>query len=131
MGSNAGRGGSLENQTAMALSWLACGSTRDARARALLDRFPFACLSRAHREAAAIFLARARPFARRGLLDLRGRRESVAVQLPFVLPDVTYDRIRPRDLEKPTPANLYLVAEWVSLPSAGATVPVAHWLPTS
>ena len=62
----------MANQAAAAVSWLACGSPSGVQARASASQLCALRLSGARREAAAGFLARARSFARRGLLTLRG-----------------------------------------------------------
>ena len=142
----------MANQAAAAVSWLACGSPSDAQARVVLSRLSAARQSRAQHEAAARFLARARPFARRGSLNLRGGRAVVASQLPPLLTEATYNRTRPyirataptespaqqqhqaqphaQPAATPAPACSHIVAERVSLPTAGATVPIAPWLPS-
>ena len=122
----------LANKTAAALSWLACGSPTEAQSRALLHRIAALRASDAQRQAANRFLTRARPFARRGALHLRGGRAALASQLPFALGDATYDRLRPRSAAlpaMPAQACTRIVAARVSLPTIGATVPVAPWLP--
>ena len=122
----------LANKTAAALSWLACGSPTEAQSKALLHRIAALRASDAQRQAANRFLTRARPFARRGALHLRGGRAALASQLPFALGDATYDRLRPRSAALPAmPAQACTrrVAARVSLPTIGATVPVAPWLP--
>ena len=53
----------MANQAAAAVSWLACGSPSDTQVRVVLSRLSAARPSRAQHEAAARFLARARPFA--------------------------------------------------------------------
>ena len=142
----------MANQAAAAVSWLACGSPSDAQARVVPSRLSAARQSRAQHEAAARFLARARPFARRGSLNLRGGRAVVASQLPPLLTEATYNRTRPyirataptespaqqqhqaqphaQPAASPAPACSHIVAERVSLPTAGATVPIAPWLPS-
>ena len=60
------------------------------------------------------------------------RRVALASELPFTLEDATYDRLWPR--RQATPAAsvqpcVHLIAERVSLPTAGAIVPVAPCLP--
>ena len=122
----------LANHEAAAVSWLACGSPTDAQSRALLLRLSSARASNAQKQAACRFLACARAFARRGVLHLRGGRVALASRLPFTLEDATYDRLWPR--RQATPAApvqpcAHLIAERVSLPTAGAIVPVAPWLP--
>ena len=148
----------MANQASAAVSWLACGSPSDTQVRVVLSRLSAARPSRAQHEAAARFLARARPFARRGSLNLRGGRAVVASQLPPLLKDATYNRTRPcgdahalpvpdaqpqhtaqpqhaaqpreQPAVPPAPACSHVIAERVSLPTAGATVPIAQWLPS-
>ena len=118
----------LANKTAAALSWLACGSPTEAQSRALLHRVAALRASDAQRQAANRFLTRARPFARRGVLHLRGGRARLATQLPFALEDATYSRIRRQPVTDPEVRCSHIVAARVSLPTVGATVPVAPWL---
>ena len=119
----------MANQEAAAVSWLACGSPGKTQARALLDRLASARASAAQKLAANRFLARARPFARRGVLHLLGGRARLATQLPFAIEDVTYSRLRPQPVTDPEVRCSHIVAARVSLPTVGATVPVAPWLP--
>ena len=76
-------------------------------------------------------MARARPFARRGVLHLRGGRAAVASLLPFTPSGATYARLRSRGQPtKPAPPCTFLIADRVSLRTAGATLPVVPWLPS-
>ena len=76
-----------------------------------------------------MFLASARPFARRGVSHLRGGRAVVAEQLSASLFHGLYNR--PRTVGRSDVDAAFLVAARVSLPPAGAVVPVDHYLSAS
>ena len=118
----------MANQAAAAVSWLACGSPSGAQARASASRLRALRLSGAQREAAAGFLARARSFARRGLSTLRGGRATVASLLPILSSDAYDFRERVTGTSPMTSSASFVVASRVSLPTAGAVVPVSRWL---
>ena len=119
----------LANQAAAAVSWLALGSPTNAtQARAALSRLAVLRLSSAQRQAAAGFLARARPFARRGLSDLRGARAAVASTLPLPHDAANYNRVSSARRHPRNAQAVFVVAARVSLPPVGAVVPVTSWI---
>ena len=70
--------------------------------------------------------ARLRPSV---LREFRGGRAAVAAKIPYSLPHVTYDRQRAPATVDPAAECAHLIADRVSLPTAGAVVLVAPWVP--
>ena len=120
----------LANQMAGVVSSLALNTPQYPQVRGALSRIPCASrMNKAQKEAAAMFLARARSFARRGVSHLRGGTAVVAEQLSASLSHGLYNR--PRNDGHSNVDAAFLVAARVSLPPAGAVVPVGRYLSAS